>query len=167
MHREYYLRATIVSICALAMAVAVGAVALLPADIRAHAADSAALLAVTTAKNSNAQSDLTVAEDQLSQSNALITALNAGGSQVRFSAVVRAIVAAHSPVQISSFAVNRQGTSTIAVTLQGMAPTRDELLAFKARLEALSPGATVDLPIATLAKNANVPFSLRLTENLQ
>ncbi|MDB5238765.1 MAG: hypothetical protein JWO00_100 [Candidatus Parcubacteria bacterium] len=167
MHREYYMRLAIVSVCALAVAVTAGAIALFPADIRARAADNAALQAVAAARKNSGLSDLNQAEQQLSQGRTLLAALQTDASQARFSAVIRSIVNIHSPVMISSFAMGRAGSSTVDVTLQGIAPTRNDLLAFKGRLEALSPGSTVDLPISTLAKNANISFSLKLTEPLK
>lgn len=167
MHREYFLRATIVFLCVLTGAVVVGMAALFPADIRARLANGEALKAISTAKKSNSLANLDDAEKRLSQTNALLTALGAGSSQVRFSSVIRSIVDIRSSVVLSSFSMSREGTTTVSVTLQGVAPTRNDLLAFKGRLEALSPGSTVDLPISILAKNTDVHFSLKLTEHLK
>ncbi len=167
MHREYYMRVAIVSVAVLAVAVTLGAVALFPADIRARVSDRAAVQAIAVAKNKNTLSNLDQADRELAQASTLLAALGTDANQPQFSAVIRSIILVHSRVLLSSFAIDREGSSTINVTLQGIAPTRDDLLAFKSRLEALTSGATVDLPISTLAKNVNVPFSLRLTEHLQ
>ncbi len=166
MHKEYYVRVAIVSVWALAIAVVAGAGALFPADIRARAADRAALDAVSVAKNSNKNSaDLDAAEKQLADAAALVKALGSG-STAPFSNAIRSIVSAHSPVLISTLAIDRQGTSTVSVSIQGVAPTRNDLLAFKSRLEALAPGATVDLPISVLAKNADISFTLKFVADL-
>ncbi len=167
MHREYYSRVAVVSVCVLAVAVAVGAIALLPADIRARGADKIAVQAATAAKKNNDLSNLDRAEKDLGRGNDLLAALGAGTDEARFSGVVRSIVSIYSPILVSSFNISRDGSSTIDVVLQGIAPTRDDLLAFKSRLEALTPGASTELPIATLAKNVNVPFTIRLTEHLK
>ncbi len=161
------MRVAIVGVFMLAVTVAIGAVALLPADIRARAADRTALQAVSVSKKNNNLAELDQAERELAQGTTLLAALGNDAAQARFSDVVRSIVSMHSPVIVFSFNLSRLSTSSIEATLQGVAPTRDDLLAFKARLEGLAPGARVDLPISTLAKNTNVQFSLKLTEQLQ
>jgi hypothetical protein len=84
----------------------------------------------------------------------------------QFSTAIAAIAAIRGPVSITSFAVEQPSSSVIVVTVQGQAPTRDALLAFKDRLAGIAPGASVDLPISELARDSNIQFSVQVTESL-
>ncbi len=167
MHREYLSRVAVVSLCMLSAAVMLGVAALFPADTRARLADKAAVDSADRASRAAGSADLAAAETDLNASKSILAALSADADKPRLSDAVRAISVGHSPIMISSMSFARQGTSTLTISIDGIAPTRSDLLAWKGRLEALAPGATVELPIATLAKSTDVNFSIRLTANLK
>jgi hypothetical protein len=167
MHREYLSRVAVVSLCMLSAAVMLGVAALFPAEIRARLADRASVEAADRASKAAESADLASAEADIGTSKDILIAFSTDDHNSKFSDAVIAISAGHSPISISSMVLNRQGTSTLAITIDGVAQTRSDLLAWKGRLEALAPGATVELPISTLAKSKDVNFSLRLTANLK
>ncbi len=166
LRREYHIRVAIVTLSVLAIAVLAGAAALFPAYLRAWSASRSALNTVATIKNDPNGSNLSRVQKALASDDALLVALGAGVNPPRFSKAIDAISAIHSPVTIFSISMNRVGTTSILVSLNGVAPTRNDLLKFKTRLEGLAPRTSVDLPIEELAKSVNAPFSLQFTENL-
>ena len=52
------------------------------------------------------------------------------------------------------------------MVVQGIAPTREALVSYKNRLEGLTIGNKVELPISELAKSKDIRFSLRFTRTL-
>lgn len=80
-------------------------------------------------------------------------------SQVQPSLLIAEALAARGPVKLSAVSVEDVSSTTATVIVQGVAPTRDDLIIFKTRLETIS-GAPVDLPISGLAKNRDIPFSI-------
>ena len=105
-------------------------------------------------------------EKDLEKSTILMSVLASSTEPEQFSTAIAAIAAIRGPVSITSFAVEQPSPSVIAVTVQGQAPTRDALLAFKDRLAGIAPGASVDLPISELARDSNIQFSVQVTESL-
>ena len=67
---------------------------------------------------------------------------------------------------MSSVAITDLSTSTAVIVMQGVAPTRESLVAFKTRLEGLSPGNQIDLPISGFARSKDLPFSLKVLHHL-
>ena len=165
LHREYYMRVTIVSVVAISCAIIVGVAALFPAYIRAWFDRYAAQGAVAAVRSTaNADKQLNAAKAELGSDNMLVTTLVAD-EQPRFSDLVRSIAAVRRSVLIAGFSFAFADAKTISVTLSGVAPTRDDLLSFKARLEAAFPGTKIDIPISQLAKSSNIQYSLKF--NLQ
>jgi hypothetical protein len=166
LRREYHTRAWIVLICVLAIAILAGSAAMFPAYLRAWSASRIALRTVASIRNDPNGSNLAHVQRVLASDDALLVALGSGAKVPRFSQAIASISAIHSPVTISSLTLNRMATSSVIVTMNGIAPTRNDLLKFKARLEGLAPKTNVDLPIEELAKSVNAPFSLQFVYNL-
>lgn len=166
LHREYHVRVAIVTLCILSLAILIGCAALLPAYLRAWSASRSALDTVASVKSDPSANNLASVERVLSSDDALLLSLQAGIKAPKLSDAVGSIANIHSPVTINSFTINRLASSTVAVTLSGIAPTRDDLLKFQTRLETLAPNTSVNLPIGELAKSVDVPYSLQFTESL-
>ena len=166
LRREYRVRTLIVLLSTLSAALFVGAAALFPAYLHTWSLSRTALDQVATINNDSAKDNLTNVQKSLASDEALLTALGGGVEAPKFSSLVSAIVALHSPLSISSMNMDRQGASSIAVSMSGVAPTRDELLQFKDRLMPLTANGAINLPIEELAKSVNVPFSIQFIANL-
>jgi hypothetical protein len=164
-HREYHTRLLIVAASVLSVAVVLGAVGLAPAYLSAWSANSAALASLAAARGSKTDSGLSGVENSLNGDQKLLAALAAGTGGSKLSVVIQSIAAVRSSVRIYSLDVSRQGDSTVVATLNGQSPTRDDLLAFKSRLEAIATSTTVDLPLSELAKSTDVYFSMKITQN--
>ena len=161
LHREYYLRVTVVSVVAISCALLIGAASLFPAYIRAWFDHYAAQGAIATVRGADSSDKaLNAAKSELGADNLLVTTL-AADEQPRFSDLVRSITAVRRSVTVESFSMQYAGTKTVSVALSGLAPARDDLLSFKSRLEAAFPGTKIDIPIGQLAKSSNIPYSLK------
>jgi hypothetical protein len=108
----------------------------------------------------NTESGLAPAAKELSADKALLAVLTAGAGAPKLSDVVRTISDLRSTVVIDSFNLSRSQTATI-VTLAGVAPTREDFIMFKSRLEPLlALGTAINYPISDELKTSNVSFSL-------
>ncbi len=163
--REYRARAAATIFLALASAAAIGVVALLPAFLRVSAIERSALETIAIDKTGNS-TDAESAQSELSADGPLVALLAAGRGAPRLSDAIREIISVRSNISITSLSVDREGAGLIAAVLQGVAPTRDQLISFQSRLQGLAPGATADLPIAELAKSSDIDFSIRLVAKL-
>jgi hypothetical protein len=163
--REYRARAAATLFLALASAAAIGVIALLPAFFRVSTAERSALQTIATDK-AGSSADAESAQSELSAAGSLVALLATGRGAPRLSDAIRQISSVRSDISITSLSVDREGTSSIAAVIQGVAPTRDKLISFQGRLQGLAPGASVDLPIAELAKSSYIDFSIRLVAQL-
>ncbi|MBP6858511.1 MAG: hypothetical protein KBC33_01615 [Candidatus Pacebacteria bacterium] len=84
----------------------------------------------------------------------------------RPSTLVKDVVSARGSVKIQSIVVSDISTTSAVMVIQGVAATRESLVSFKTRLENMSVGNKVELPISELAKSKDIPFSLRFTRVL-
>lgn len=157
------MRLLIVAASILSVAVIVGVAGLMPAYVSAWSADNIALSNLAAEKGIKADSGLSDIQKQLNSDQKLLTAVSSGVGKADLSGLIQRVTSVRSTVQIDSFSVSRQTDSSVAMTINGQAPTRADLLSFKSRLEALATSTTVVLPIDELAKSTDVPFTMRIT----
>lgn len=160
------MRVTVVSIVALAAALLIGCIALFPAFIRGVEDSHAAAGAVTAdSKNNVTDVALNAAKADLSAANTLASTLIADDTQGGFTDVIRSIVGVSGGVSLSGIDLAYADAKTVNAVLTGGAPTRDGLLAYRSRLEALF-STKIDIPISELAKSTSLGFNLHLTIKL-
>lgn len=162
--REYRIRAAIVLLFFLSTALIIGVGAMFPAYMRALSEKNLYIRAAAALKDSDQASVLESTEKDLMKSSAILSVLASSTEPEPFSSAIAAIAESRGPVVITSFALEKQPPSALVVTLQGQAPTRDALLAWKDRLADLAPGVSVDLPISELARDTDIQFSVQVTE---
>ena len=165
LRREYRIRAAIVLCFALSAAGVIGLVSLFPSFIRATLEERSSTTMLASLKKGTASASASQIQSDLATENVLLGALPSADA-IRLSAVISDVVSARGSNSISSLSVTRSGTSTMDILVQGIAPTRDGLLAYESRIQSIAPGTKVDLPIDELAKSANIRFSLRVLETL-
>ncbi len=162
LRKEYRVRASIVLAFALSVAGLIGIASLMPAFART-VSERRLVDSLIQQKRSDAAMDATL-ERELAAGQSLLDDLQEGLTATDISGIVQSIAAARKDVSIRSFSVSRVATGTIEAIIQGVAPTRDSLLAFKSRLESLNAGNKADLPLSTLVASKHIPYSIRLTE---
>jgi hypothetical protein len=147
---------------ALAIAALIGTAALMPSFLRGWFALRAAESAVRVDMAEHADdAALDAAKSQLASAGALVTALSGDLAPSRYSALIAKISSIRQPARISAISLSFGADGTASVALAGSAASREELLAFKDRLQAAFPGAKVDIPIAQLAKSSDLAFNIR------
>jgi hypothetical protein len=163
-HREYRIRALMVFCYTMAIAVAIGMVVLFPAYIAAYLSENSENQLVSAQQVEN--KDLAKMKNELIADAGTLRSLSTYVNSPAISSLISEIVEAGSAVKIYSVNVDSISTSSAAISLQGIAPTRSVLLGFKAKLESLDKIAKVEFPISGLTKSVSVPFSLRITRSL-
>ena len=164
---EYRVRLMIIILFMFSLAGVIGIGALFPAYVRALSEEKVQIDVANKLKAAQKIQGITAMEDELkSDQRVLITLPKSGGA--RISAVAQSIVGLRQSIKLNSFNFTQPGnaTSTVTVFMQGFAPTRNDLLSFKTRLETTLPGAVVDLPISELAKSTDIQFSIKVTYKL-
>jgi hypothetical protein len=164
--RVYYVHAMIVALFLLSVVGLVGLGSLFPAYISTNTEERSQLNTVASLKQSNDTSEALKIQKDLQDDSAKVTVLSKAINVVRPSAIITRMVEVRGPVRISSIVLSDISTSTAVVVMQGVAPTRESLVDFKTRLERLSIGNKVELPISGFAQSKDLPFSLRVNHKL-
>lgn len=164
--RIYHIHVTIVALFLVSVVGLIGIVSLFPAYISTYTEEHSQLAAVTSLKEDKDTSESSRIQRELQADSAKITVLSKTSSIVRPSAVVTRLVEVRGPVRISSIVLSDISSTTAVVVMQGVAPTRESLVLFKTRLEGLSPGNKVELPISGFARSKDLPFSIKVSHNL-
>ncbi len=162
--REYHIRLAIVTLFLLCVSFVIGIGALFPAFIQAYTEEQSQLATINALKKDKDDSGITAIELELDSDAMLLSELSASTNVTRPSMLVQSLISLRQNVKFTSLAVNQISTSTVTIIIQGVAPTRDSLIALKGRLEGLQIGNRVDLPISELTKSKDVQFSLMLTQ---
>jgi hypothetical protein len=166
LRREYRVRAAIVFCFTVSLAILLGIAAMFPAFLRASTEARSAEQTAVSLEKEKKNNGLSLIQQSVAQSQKLLVSFTGKTMTTKKSAIIESIVSMRGANKLNSIQILQSGTSTVTVSLQGFAPTRDGLSAFKGRLESSVPGNKVDLPISELAKSTNIPFSLRLVETL-
>lgn len=165
--REYRLRVFIVFLFFLSIALIVGVSSLFPAYVYSVFAEKLHLDQVATFKKSVDSASIQSTQQQLNQSSGLMNALGEYAQQNIYYSTIESIVALRGAVTISSFALDYTANpSVMKISLAGVAPTRNDLLSFKTRLNSLGKKVVVDLPISALTHESNISFSIQVTDTL-
>lgn len=167
LHREYVVRAATVLIFALSVSVLVGTIALFPAYVKALYYNRALQNDISSEEQLKLDDSLKKVKAELAADSRLLTALASSTVEIRFSRILTEVISARERVSITAFSVRQTDQRSVAITIKGIAPSRDDLLAFRSRLEKLMPDTTIDVPIAQLAKNVDPPFEWNFVKKIQ
>jgi len=161
--REYWLR--VVTVWALLLAVGCIACGLLL--MPSYVLLQAHLAAVTTEAGAleNAGGDAFEAEARIKEANLLAEELADNSATVTLSGIIMSIDQARksASITLNAYAVERTTEGLETVHVQGVARTREALLAFQEALEAEPLFETATVPIANLVRGTNLPFAMTIT----
>jgi hypothetical protein len=166
LRREYYMRVAIVLCFMVSLSILIGVVSLFPTFIKTVSEESDAKNAEASVAKAPINQDLKIVQQKVVNSLALLDSLKKDNDSPKISDLVKAILIMKGEVKFNSFSAAKEGTTTFTMSLQGVAPTRNELLSFKNNFEALSLENKIDLPVSSLAKSTNIQFSLQLKEKM-
>lgn len=166
LRREYYIRVLIVFCFMISVALLIGVVSLLPTFIKTvNAEKDAKNFEITTAKEP-ANQDLKTVQLKVVNSLTLLESLKKDDNTPRLSDLIQGVLSMREGLRFNSFSAAKNGTTTFTMSLQGVASTRNDLLAFKNNFESMAPENKIDLPVSSLAKSTNIQFSLQLKEKM-
>lgn len=162
--KEYHSRELIVFLFMISFATLIGIGSLLPGFVNAkldHAATEKSLLEA----KQNEKAEVNGLQKDFATNQKLLAALS-GPGDLKYTPLVESLVAMRQQNTLSTISITKTSTTTIDILMNGVAPTRAALMAFKKKLEA-DPTAKVDLPISALAKSTNIQFSIHVTKKIQ
>ena len=164
--REYLVQVAIVFAFLASIAGLIGLAALFPAYIRAYVAESNSVDTVVSLKDDTSSANASVLQSQLSTDSNLVkrAASLAASDPAAFIATISSL---RKNVSITSISFDQTDAGVITSAVQGIAPTRDDLSAFKDRLESSVPGVKVYIPESQYTKRVDVVFSLKITQTLK
>ncbi len=167
LRREYRLRMLVVLCFMLSLVCIFGIVSLLPTFTRILGVESRSKLELSILKKASQSSVVADIEKRLMINKSLIAPISTMLKESEISPLIQSIATSRGNVTISSFNISRITDGTITIGIQGLASTREDLLFFKTRLESLSVGNKVSLPVSQLAKSTNIQYSIQITTKLQ
>lgn len=164
--KRYRLHASIVALFMLSVVGVIGIGLLFPAFVKVsfeERGQAEFLHDVADARANNGIGEMT---RELQGDMILMRELSRTLQSERSSVLVKDVVSARASVKIQSITITDISTTSAIMVIQGTASTRESLVSFKTRLENMSIGNKVELPISELAKSRDIPFSLRFTRSL-
>jgi hypothetical protein len=162
LRREYHVRAWIVTLFVLSVAGIVGVASLLPAFLRGSLEERVQLNAIASLEKNKQDSGVVHIEQELIADKLLLAVLAEGSDRMLMSAEIQDLITIKGSVHLTSFAIERRNDGSVRIVVQGIAPTRESLLAFKTKVETTVPGTATNLPISQLAKSTNIQFSMEI-----
>ncbi len=164
--REYRIRALIVFLFVVSLAGVIGIVSLFPAYVRATV-EAKASQAELAKIEKNQAATLAIVQKRVTESKKILSEITKDTANQKLSIWAQNFALNRGAVKIISLNVDIVSTSSLAVLVRGVAPTRESLLAFKQRIESEIPGSKSELPLSELAKGTNIDFSLNFTVPIQ
>jgi hypothetical protein len=164
--KEYRQRVAIVLLFFISISLIIGVGSLFPAYIYATLEERLDLNQVAAFKKSVDAASIASNQKELTAAGALLSSLDPYAQKGVFYSTATAVIAVRGKIKITSLALERPSGSGMTVTVAGVAPTRTDLLAFKDQLALIGSKTSVSLPISTLAKGTDVPFTIQITTTL-
>lgn len=164
--REYRIRLVIFLLFFMSCSVLAGIISLVPAYVYSYTREKEVLNRLTELQKNREDGGLVAIKKELADTSTMIKKIKDGDSSIIYSSIVYNIIN-HKPVGVSinNFDLSSTGTSatsTISVTMQGKASTRESLVTFRDRL-AKDPLITkVELPVSDLAKSKDISYSIKV-----
>ena len=165
--KMYYYHVVIVMLFLLSVAGLIGVGSLFPAYIYVSTEAQSQSRMVSSFKKDQSNSNTIRMQKELQTDAATIRTLVGASAGFQPSDVIEQMVKVREVTRYSSIILSDMGSSTATVIVSGVAPTRESLVALRDRLEALSAGNKVDLPISGFARSKDIPFSLKVTYALK
>lgn len=162
LHFEQIIRTAIVLCFALSLAQVIGIVSLLPVLVKIRNEESASKAEVEKIASGKNADQTAMIIKSLNRDQILIKNAKKNIDMPILSRSIDSLNLVKGKIKLNSINFIKVASSTVSISLQGISPNRDELLAFKSRIENLSPSTKVNLPISELTKVTNFVFSLQI-----
>lgn len=166
LRREYYIRAGVVACFILSLVFVMGIASLFPAFIKTISTEESFKSNALNLSKQSVDPELKPIQQKVTKSLALLDLLGKGDKNPKMTELIEGIIDIKGDIKFNNFSATKISTSTFTMSIQGVSPTRNSLLAFKDRYESLYPGNKIDLPVSELAKSSNISFSLQLKQKM-
>ena len=159
------MRLLIVALFMCSVAGIISIVALFPAFIHAIFQESDQLHQIALVSSQKSDSSISMAKNELALTKNISDALEKEIHVTPVSQVIEKISAVRGNSSIVSLSVVRNTATSFTLVIQGLAPTRDALIALKSRIESSVPNSKVDLPIDELIQTKDIQYLLKIYLN--
>lgn len=164
LRREYYVRVGVVACFILSTVFVVGIVSLFPTFIKTISMEGSMKSNSLNLGKESVDPELKLIQQKVTKSLALLDLLGKEDKNPKMTELIKGIIDIKGDIKFNNFSAMKTSTTTFTMSIQGVSPTRNSLLAFKDRYESLYPGNKIDLPVSELAKSSNISFSLQLKQ---
>lgn len=161
LRHEYRIRAFIVFCFAISVAVILGIGALFPSFVKSAYSRRSAEAQVEALKKNNNIDGIETIQEKIKLYQTFLTILD-DTNENNSSSFVDKLVSVRGSVRINSISLSYVSTTTIDMSIGGIAPNRESLLSFKSRLADTFSGSTIDLPLSDLAKSTDITFGMKI-----
>lgn len=108
--------------------------------------------------------DIKIVEEDMVRTEAILTELRKTPTTPQMSAIIREIERAATPgISFRNFSLQYAAEGLDPILVQGTAARREELVALKQAIEAHELFESAEVPLADLAKERDVPFTITIT----
>lgn len=113
---------------------------------------------------SSENSEFVAAEKEVQRANTVALLLSSKKESVKFSDLLETLESLSGPaVAINDFSFSRTETEKVSnITIIGIAQSRQALVAFSQAIENDELFESAEIPISNLAKDSDIPFSIRI-----
>lgn len=158
---EYYLRVASTIGMLFAGVFILLSVALIPMYVLLDAQINA--FAIEQAQQMENEDAFTVADHEVNLAREMLAQLKRGEDTPAPSEIITEVRAVAPPnIIFTNFIMNTSDGAMDKIQIQGQAPTREALANFKTALESSPRFGLVELPIADLARDENLPFAISI-----
>jgi len=108
--------------------------------------------------------DIEIVEEDMVRTEAILTELRKVPNTPQMSVLIREIEsAANRGISFRNFSLQSDPKALTPIVVQGTASRREDLVALKQAIEAHELFASAEVPLADLAKEREVPFTITIT----
>lgn len=163
---EYRVRAAIVALFVIAGALLIAVAGEVPSFLKVYTDMTAAHAAIADINDKKAVNGTASIEKILASDKTLVTLFMSNTDKIRMSSVIDALLGLRQNIRLTSIALTRT-PKAVGIVVQGVAPTRESLLAYRDRLQSSVAGGPIDVPIGALTKSTDVQFSLQFNQPIK
>jgi hypothetical protein len=165
--REYKFRFTAVFMYVLGVSSLIGVGSVAPAYILSYVDEREADAQLKVIERDREDRGSAGLDEEINETKRLISLLtdnSSGINPIALSNIVDDLIRPRGTgVRISSISLSTQASSTVDVTISGVANTREVLVSYRRRLAEDPRISKVDLPVSDLAKSSDISFNLSIS----
>ncbi len=166
LRRGYLVRIAIAMLFLLSLAGLIGVGSLFPAYIYGYTEEKSQDKVAATLKENQNVDTVTKLRNELLVDATRMQKLSVNSALVPTD-IIEQIISSRGQVPFDSIFIDDVGTTTLTVTVNGVAPTRESLVSLRNRLQVFAVGNKIDLPISGLAKNKDIPFTFKFVHAIK